>query len=60
MAVLDPLFERLFNSVIQASKRIKNETQISSGTTSVSYASVRYILDYVENPDQKYTFVWHG
>ena len=53
MAVLDPLFERLFNSVIQASKRIKNETQISSGTTSVSYASVRYILDYVENPDQK-------
>ena len=53
MAVLDPLLERLFNSVIQASKRIKNETQISSGTTSVSYASVRYILDYVENPVQK-------
>ena len=53
MAVLDPLFERLFNSVIQASKRIKNETEISSGTTSVSYASVRYILDHIENPDQK-------
>lgn len=53
MGLLDSLFERLFNSVIQASKRIKNETQISSGTTSVSYASVRYILDHIDNPDQK-------
>lgn len=53
MGLLDPLFERLFNTVIQASKRIKNETQISSGTTSVSYASVRYILDHIDNPDQK-------
>ena len=51
--VLDPMFERLFNSVIQASKKIKNETKISSGTTSVSYASVRYILDHFDNPDQK-------
>ncbi|MDG1823699.1 MAG: glutamyl-tRNA reductase [Flavobacteriaceae bacterium] len=53
MGLLDSLFERLFNTVIQASKRIKNETQISSGTTSVSYASVRYILDHIDNPDQK-------
>ncbi|NCF31483.1 MAG: glutamyl-tRNA reductase, partial [Bacteroidetes bacterium] len=53
MRLLDSIFERLFNSVIQASKRIKNETQISSGTTSVSYASVRYILDHIDNPDQK-------
>ena len=53
MGLLDSLFERLFNSVILASKRIKNETQISSGTTSVSYASVRYILDHIDNPDQK-------
>ena len=53
MGLLDSLFERLFNSVIQASKRIKNETQISSGTTSVSYASVRYILDHIGSPDQK-------
>jgi len=51
--LLDPLFERLFNSVIQASKRIKNETKISSGSTSVSFASVRYILDHIENADQK-------
>ncbi|WP_297793712.1 glutamyl-tRNA reductase [uncultured Eudoraea sp.] len=42
-------FERLINSVIQASKRIKNETEISSGATSVAFASVQYILKNVPN-----------
>jgi len=41
--------ERLVNAVIQASKRIKNETEISSGATSVSFAAVRYIFNNVEN-----------
>lgn len=41
--------ERLVNAVIQASKRIKNETEISSGATSVSFASVRYIFNNVED-----------
>lgn len=41
--------ERLVNSVIQASKRIKNETEISSGATSVSFASVQYIFKNVED-----------
>lgn len=49
----NPFMERLCNSVIQASKRIKNETGISSGTTSVAYASVRYMLDHVEDIAQK-------
>ncbi|MBW2961669.1 glutamyl-tRNA reductase [Mesonia aestuariivivens] len=48
-----PLLERLLNSVIQASKRIKNETEISSGATSVSFASVQYILNEVENVSEK-------
>lgn len=39
--------ERLVNSVIQASKRIKNETELSSGATSVSFASVQYIMNSV-------------
>ncbi|OQD44148.1 glutamyl-tRNA reductase [Croceivirga radicis] len=43
----NPFLERLCNSVIQASKRIKNETEISSGATSVAFASVRYILDHI-------------
>jgi len=45
--------ERLVNSIIQASKRIKNETELSSGTTSVSFASVRYILDNVSDISSK-------
>lgn len=49
----NPFFERLVNAVIQASKRIKNETDISSGATSVSFASVQYIMDAFEDPSQK-------
>jgi glutamyl-tRNA reductase len=45
--------ERLTNSVIQASKRIKTETQISSGATSVAFASVQYILKSVPDIAQK-------
>lgn len=51
--VANPFFERLINAVIQASKRIKNETSISSGATSVSFASVQYILNNFENPADK-------
>lgn len=53
MGVANPFLERLVNAVIQASKRIKNETDISSGATSVSFASVQYILNNVENPSEK-------
>lgn len=37
--------ERLLNSVLQVSKQIKNETQLSSGTVSVSFAAVQYLKD---------------
>ncbi len=36
--------ERLVNSATQMSKRIKNETQFSSGITSTSYAAVNCVL----------------
>lgn len=52
-ALLNPFIERLVNSVIQASKRIKTETNISSGATSVSFASVQYILNTVEDVTNK-------
>lgn len=45
--------ERLVNAVIQSSKRIKTETQLSSGATSVSFASVHYILEHVKAVSQK-------
>ena len=50
--LLNPFMERLINEVIRASKRIKNETALSSGATSVSFAAVQYILarvPYVTN-----------
>lgn len=49
----NPFIERLCNAVIQASKRIKNETEISSGATSVSFASVQYILKNAPNISEK-------
>ena len=49
----NPFLERLCNQVIQASKRIKNETELSSGATSVAFASVKYILDNVPNISDK-------
>lgn len=45
--------ERLVNSVIQASKKIKNETELSSGATSVSFASVQYIMNNVPDISTK-------
>ncbi|WP_431156972.1 glutamyl-tRNA reductase [Winogradskyella poriferorum] len=51
--LLNSFSERLINSVIQASKRIKTETELSSGATSVSFASVQYILNNVENISDK-------
>lgn len=40
----NPYLERAINLAIQISKRIKNETGISNGAASVSYAAVHYIL----------------
>lgn len=53
MGLANTFMERLVNAVIQASKRIKNETEISSGATSVSFASVQYILKNVEDISNK-------
>ena len=52
--------ERLVNAVIQSSKRIKTETQLSSGATSISFASVHYILEHVKDVNQKkYPLIWY-
>ena len=51
--LINCFLERLFNSVIHASKRIKTETEISSGATSVAFASVQYIMKKVENISEK-------
>jgi len=51
--LINTFLDRLVNSVIQASKKIKNETKISSGATSVSFASVQYIFKNVKDISTK-------
>ncbi|MFB9051908.1 glutamyl-tRNA reductase [Formosa undariae] len=53
LGLLNTFLERLITMVTQASKRIKNETEISSGATSVSFASVQYILNNVTEVSNK-------
>jgi len=53
LGLLNAYMERLINIVIQASKRIKNETKLSSGATSVSFAAVQYILARVPQVSEK-------
>jgi glutamyl-tRNA reductase len=53
MGLGNAFMERLVNAVIQASKRIKNETDLSSGATSVAFASVQYILQTISDISNK-------
>ncbi len=45
--------ERMINSVLQSSKSIKNNTELSDGTVSVSFAAVQYLRHAVANPSEK-------
>ncbi len=50
--------ERLLNCVMQASKQVKNETKLSSGTTSVSYAAVQYLIDKLPDYNTKNVLIF--
>jgi glutamyl-tRNA reductase len=54
----DAYVERLVNSVLHASKRVKNDTKLSSGTTSVSYAAVQYIIKNLPDYNSKNILVF--
>ena len=56
--VVNAYLERLINLVLQASKRVKNKTKLSSGTTSVSYAAVQYILENLADHESKNILVY--
>jgi glutamyl-tRNA reductase len=42
---MNSFLERLVNSALQASKAVKNDTTLSGGTISASYAAVQYIKE---------------
>src|SRR6266498_4424213 len=43
------IMERLLNTALQSSKAIKNQTELSGGTVSVSFAAIQYIREHVQN-----------
>jgi glutamyl-tRNA reductase len=45
--------ERLLNTVLQCSKAIKNQTELSGGTVSVSFAAIQYVRQHVKNISTK-------
>ena len=45
--------ERLINTVLQASKRIKSETELSGGTVSVAFAAMQYLKEKIVNARDK-------
>ncbi|WP_298298987.1 glutamyl-tRNA reductase [Hydrotalea sp.] len=45
--------ERLFNTVLQSSKTIKNQTALSGGTVSVSFAAIQYLKEHLPSIPQK-------
>jgi glutamyl-tRNA reductase len=50
---IGPFTERLINCVLQSSKQIKNQTELSGGTVSVSFAAIQYIKSAVQNASSK-------
>jgi len=50
--------ERVMNLVLQASKDVKNHTKLSSGTTSVAYAAIQYIVENIENHADKKILIY--
>ncbi len=45
--------ERLFNTVLQSSKAIKNETALSGGTISVSFAAIQFLKEQLPDTHDK-------
>ncbi len=53
--------ERLFSTVLQSSKNIKNQTCLSSGTISVSFAAIRFLRENVTDiPNRKILLIGTG
>ena len=61
MNFINVFMERLVNAVLQASKNIKTNTQLSGGTVSVAFAAVQYIKETITNiADKKILLVGTG
>lgn len=51
-SLVDSFLNRLFSLVFKASKKIKNDTELSKGVASVAHAAVSYIKDTYKSLDE--------
>ncbi len=58
--VLGPVFERMANICIQASKEVKTKTALSKGTVSASYAAIEILQERIEQKPTKCLLIGTG
>lgn len=51
-AAHNAFLERLVNSAVQTSKKVKNQTQLSTGAASVAFVAVQKVKQYLANLDE--------
>lgn len=53
--------DRLFNTVLQSSRAIRSQTDLSSGTVSVAYAAVQFLKEHIPDlPERKVLVIGVG
>lgn len=55
-----PLLDRLINLIFQASKQVKNTTNLRSGTVSASFAAVEWLKTMVSGPKPEILLIGTG
>ena len=58
--LLSPVFERMANICIQASKEVKTKTDLSKGTVSASYATIEILKDKIGDRTTKCLLIGTG
>ncbi len=58
--LLGPIFERMANICIQASKEVKTRTEISKGTVSASYAAIEILKEKIGEKSAKCLLIGTG
>jgi len=58
---IGPFLERMVNCVLQSSKSVKNQTELSGGIVSVSFAAIQYIREkFADLTDRKILLIGTG
>lgn len=57
---VNAFLDRLVNAAVQCSKRVKNETELSTGAASVAFAAVMQVKEYLKNHAQPPRLLLYG